>query len=99
MQRNLTCAIGLMHVLDRAGRALATMPARADDATVDAGLTFTMLRSVNPMFVEQAEDELIAERLAEAVHSARVAARANLALSGLPASLAEIAAVFAKTIP
>jgi hypothetical protein len=99
MERNLTCAIGLMHVLDRAGCALATMQARAADVTVHAGLTFTMLRSVNPMFVEHAEHRIIAERLAEAVASSRIAARANPALSGLPASLAEIAAAFAETGP
>jgi hypothetical protein len=56
-----------------------------------------MLRSVNPMFVRQAEDEVIAERLAEAVASARVAARTNPALSSLPASVVEIAVAFAKT--
>jgi len=96
-QRNLAGAIGLMHVLDRAGRALAAMPARSNDLTIHAGLTFTMLRSVNPMFVRQAEDEVIAERLAEAVASARVAARTNPALSSLPASVVEIAVAFAKT--
>lgn len=84
-----------MHVLDRTGRALAAMPAHADDATIHAGLSFTMLRSVNPMFAGQAEDQIRAERLAEAVAGARVAARANAALSGLPSTMAEIAAAFA----
>ena len=96
MQRNLGCAIGLMHVVDAAGRALASMPAREGDDTVNAGLTFTMLRAINPMFVAAAEDRILAERLAEAEASARVAASANPALAAMPSTLADIAAAFAK---
>ena len=80
--RSLSAAVDLMHVLARTGSALARMPASAEAPGVNAGMTFTMLRSVEPLLGSAAE-RLLAERFVELAHGAAVAAHSNPALNGL----------------
>ena len=91
---HLGCAIDLMHVLGRASSALAQMPASAEQPRTHAGMSFTMLRSVEPLFAGPAERQLIHERLRELVGGARVAARANASLQGLDGKIQKIAERF-----
>jgi hypothetical protein len=67
----LDAAIDLMHVLAHAASILVTLPASADHPGVKAGMTFTMLRSVEPLFAGPAERQLTMERLAELADGAR----------------------------
>lgn len=89
--RHLGAAIGLMHVLGRAGRALARLPASDAHAGVNAGLSFTMLRAVDPLFGGAAEDAVMAERFDELFGAARVAAQACPALTGVDRRVQAIA--------
>jgi hypothetical protein len=83
-------AIELMHVVGAASEALARVPASADASGVNAGMSFTMLRGVEPL-LGHAEKVLLAEQLGELARHAR-------AVSGLPeevaARLATLAARF-----
>jgi hypothetical protein len=75
-RQHLDAAIELMHLLGKLGSLLATLPASDAVPGVHAGLTFTMLRSVDPLLVGKAERHLIDERLTglanEAEHLARL---------------------------
>jgi hypothetical protein len=83
-------AIELMHVVGAASEALARVPASADASGVNAGMSFTMLRGVEPL-LGHAEKVLLAEQLGELARHAR-------AVSGLSeevaARLATLAARF-----
>lgn len=57
----MSAAIELMHVLSEASTSLARMPASVDQAGVNAGMTFTMLRGVEPLPV-RVERQVLAER-------------------------------------
>jgi hypothetical protein len=57
-QQSLGAAIGLMHVVSRLGSALARLPAGSAAPDQTAGLSFTMLRSVEPIFKGVAEEQL-----------------------------------------
>jgi hypothetical protein len=61
-------AIRLMHVFGAAGAALAELP--ASDATPErhAGLSFTMLRGVEPLLAREAGDRLLREQLERLKH-------------------------------
>lgn len=89
--RVLDAAIGLMHVLAQASCALATLPASALHPGVNAGMTFTMLRSVEPLFAGPAERQLATERLQDLTRGARAIAHIAPSLSALPQQLDEIA--------
>ena len=52
-----------MHVLAAAGAALARRPAGPTHPGVNAGMTFTMLRGVEPLLGGKVEQALIRERL------------------------------------
>lgn len=80
--RHLDLAIGLMHLMGRAASALATMPASASVPGATAGMTFTMLRGVEPIFAGPAEEQLLRERLRELFGGACVAERACERLAG-----------------
>jgi len=94
--RYLDAAVGLMHVLGETASALAVMPASASHPGVNAGMTFTMLRSVAPLFGSESAHRLIYERLRELIGGAEVATRANPRLSGLPNSIRAVANSLAK---
>lgn len=94
--RHLSAAITLMHVLAKASGALVKLPASPEHPGVNAGMSFTMLRSVAPMFAIS-EQQLIAERLRELVGGARIAGRAAPELAGLDTALAELADSYAPS--
>ncbi len=53
----------LMHVLGTAATALARLPATPDRPGMNAGMTFTMLRGVEPLLGGRVEQALLRERL------------------------------------
>lgn len=58
----MSAAIDLMHVLGESGTALARLPAFRDREDVNAGMTFTMLRGVEPLLPGAVEKRLLSER-------------------------------------
>jgi hypothetical protein len=86
----MAAAIELMHALGEASTALARLPATADEAGTHAGMTFTMLRGVEPLPIG-VERCILQERIAAVVDTrcdlpdaARKAiARASEKLAGL----------------
>ncbi|TRW14285.1 ferritin-like domain-containing protein [Glacieibacterium frigidum] len=76
----MSAAIELMHVLGEASTALARLPAAADGDHGNAGMTFTMLRGVEPIPV-RVERAILRERVA-ALSGTRcnLSARARTAL-------------------
>lgn len=87
----IDAAVALMHVLEKAASHLATMPASPSRPGINAGMSFTMLRAVEPFFAGLAEDQLMAERLGELVGGARRLAKIIPELEGLIKTLAAIA--------
>lgn len=89
-KRLFGAAIELMHVVGAASEALARVPASADAPGVNAGMSFTMLRGVEPL-LGGSEQVLLTEQLDELARHAR-------AVPGLPddatARLATLAARF-----
>jgi hypothetical protein len=64
-QRTLmAAAIELMHLLGEASTALARLPASSVEDGVYAGMTFTMLRAVEPLLPGQVERHILRERMA-----------------------------------
>jgi hypothetical protein len=89
-ERLFGAAIELMHVVGAASEALARLPASADAPGVNAGMSFTMLRGVEPL-LRHAEEVLLAEQLGELARHARTVP----ALPGdVAARLATLAARF-----
>lgn len=89
-KRLFGAAIELMHVVGAAGEALARLPASGDAPGVNAGMSFTMLRGVEPL-LGRSEEVLLTEQLGELARQAR-------AVPALPqeaaARLAKLAAGF-----
>lgn len=83
-------AITLMHILAQSASVLATLPASPSKPGVNAGMSFTMLRGVEPFFVGSAERQLVAERLTELAGGARGLARLVPALSNVEQQLREL---------
>jgi hypothetical protein len=82
-ETHIGAAIGLMHALAKSATALASMPASAEHPGTNAGLSFTMLRGVEPFFGGAAERALIAERLKELRGGALALAGLHPDLEGL----------------
>ncbi len=62
-QRTLvSAAIGLMHVLGDASTNLARLPASPAYEGINAGMSFTMLRGVEPLLLGSVERRLLSER-------------------------------------
>lgn len=93
----LDAAIGLMHVMGSAASALTKMRASTGDEHLTAGMTFTMLRSVEPMFAN-AERHLVSERLRELFGGARTAAALVPELASLPGAVEKIERAFIEPI-
>ncbi len=93
-ERMVSAAIGLMHVLDRTAKALAKLPACLDHPGVNAGMTFTMLRAVEPFVGGAAETTLIRERLRQLAGGAQQAARAVPEIVPAAEALATLVAGF-----
>ncbi len=77
-ERMLSAAIDLMHVLDITAKTLVKLPASLDRPDVNAGMTFTMLRGVEPFIGGIAETRLVLERLQQ------LAKGANRAMVAVP---------------
>lgn len=93
MQRQiLDAAIGLMHLLAQVSSVLATLPASPEHPGVNAGTTFTMLRSVEPLFTGPAERQLATERLHDLARGARRIANIDPSLASLEGHVNRIAA-------
>lgn len=71
----LNASIEMMHVLDTAGRALVKLPASSEHPDINAGITFTMLRGVEPLVGGIVEKTLIVERLVQLTAGAKKIAR------------------------
>ena len=78
-------AFDLMHVLGAAASKLARLPANPDHPGITAGMTFTMLRGVEPLVDGTAEGIMIREQL-EALASAQLSADLTDPLKALAAS-------------
>ena len=83
-ERLISAAIDLMHVLAEVSDALARTPASSGTPGVNAGMSFTMLRGIEPLLPGVAEQQLLAERLKALARSARgLHLRSGKALSKL----------------
>ncbi len=58
----MSTAIDLMHVLGEVSTTLVRLPASRADCNVNVGMTFTMLRSVEPLLPGNVERHLLRER-------------------------------------
>ena len=93
-KRMLSAALSLMHVLDKTGKILVKLPASLDHPGVNAGMTFTMLRGVEPFISGTAERTLILERLHQLARGAGSAALAVPEIGEAAEMLAALAAAF-----
>lgn len=92
-ERFLSAAIELMHVLSSLAVLLARTPASPSHPGVNAGMTFTMLRSIEPFYVGDSEQRLPAERLRELIAGARDLTGLFPALESVPARLQKVAGI------
>ncbi|CAG9166175.1 ferritin-like protein [Cupriavidus respiraculi] len=92
--RTLSAAIDLMHVLGRTASALARLPASAAHPGINAGLSFTMLRGVEPFFRGLPEAVLMAERMQELSDGASAVAAIAPELGDIGAKLGKLAGQF-----
>jgi hypothetical protein len=90
-KRLFGAAIELMHVVGAASEALARLPASAGAPGVNAGMSFTMLRGVEPL-LRHAEELLLAEQLGELARHART-------VSALPQEAADRLVKLAARFP
>lgn len=68
----MSAAIDLMHVLGEASTSLARLPAARSGDTVYAGMSFTMLRGVEPLLEGRVEKHVLCERTDALAVAARV---------------------------
>jgi hypothetical protein len=81
-QALMGAGIALMHVLGEASTALARLPATRDAGGVHAGMTFTMLRGVEPLLPGVVEQAILRERVtALAATDCALSPRARQALA------------------
>jgi hypothetical protein len=88
--RYLDIAIDLMHCLARASTVLATLPASPRHPDVTAGMTFTMLRGVEPLLQGASERLLVRERLVDLQRGASRMQRTTGAAGELASALEKI---------
>jgi hypothetical protein len=83
----VSAAIDLMHVSGEAATALARLPASAAAEGINAGMTFTMLRSVEPLLAGKVEQQVLRERVLALVDAgSRQSAKVREALGRATAS-------------
>ncbi|WP_043840414.1 ferritin-like domain-containing protein [Muricoccus aerilatus] len=87
----ISAAIELMHTLAGASDQLARLPASLSTPGVNAGMSFTMLRGVEPLLDGRVEEQLVRERMRDLADAARTIPQLPSALS---ASLDQIAEAF-----
>ena len=93
-ERMLSAAIDLMHVLGITAKILVKFPACLDNPGVHAGMTFTMLRGVEPFIGGAAEKTLIMERLHQLATGAKRAVPAVPEIAEAAETLAALARRF-----
>lgn len=93
-ERMLSAAIDLMHVLEMTAKTLAKLPAVLAHDGVNAGMTFTMLRGVEPFIGGEAEKTLISERLQQLATGAMRAAHVVPEIVKATEKLTALAACF-----
>ncbi len=93
----LSAAIELMHVLSISASSLAKLPASTDHPDVNAGMTFTMLRGVEPFVQGAAEHLLILERLRQLATCANRAKTSVPEMASAAAILNKLAATFGSS--
>lgn len=91
-----SAAVELMHVLDRVAKALVKLPASLAHPGVHAGMTFTMLRGVEPFVAGAPERTLILERLGQLATGAQRAAKTVPEIAPASERLAALAARFER---
>lgn len=70
-QALMSAALELMHVVSDASSRLARLPATMGEQSPHAGMTFTMLRGVEPLLCGEPERRLLCERATDLVRVAR----------------------------
>jgi hypothetical protein len=90
-RRYFDAAFPLMHAVSIVAGALVQLPASASHPGTNAGLSFTILRSVEPLLAGPAEAVLLQERVHEIRNAARSAARNLPVLAQLDVCLAAVA--------
>lgn len=93
-ERMLSAAVDLMHVMATAASALVKQSASPGYPGLNAGMTFTMLRGVEPFIGGTAEKALIAERLDQLAAGAKRIGRVVPEISPAAERLEEVAARF-----
>ena len=89
--RTLDAAIGLMHALAAISDRLVRLPASASAPGVNAGVSFTMVRSVEAVFLGGIEERLILERLTELATGARSALAVDPGLADVAQAIEKVA--------
>ncbi len=86
-ERLFSAAMTLMHVLAEVSDALAQTPASATASGVNAGMSFTMLRAIEPLLAGPTEERLLQEQLHElAAHATQRGLASGAALATLAGS-------------
>ena len=96
--RFMNAAIQLMHLFASASNALVRLPATNDQSGVNAGVTFTMLRSVAPLLGGSVGERLVHERLGELKLAAKSLARTVPEFAALSDRLGQMQAEFSSRI-
>jgi len=88
----VSAAINLMHVLGETATDLARLPASAEADGINAGMTFTMLRGVEPLLPGTVEQHVLRERVTALADSgSRQSGKVREALGRASASLSSLA--------
>jgi hypothetical protein len=95
-KRYLHVAIELMHMMSAAAGTLTRLPARAGCTDTNAGMSFTMLRSVEPLLDGPSERLLMRERLRELADGARAFKGRSLSMASFEPQLTDLLACFDK---
>jgi hypothetical protein len=96
-ERMLSTAIDLMHVLGIVAKTLATLPATRDHQGINAGMTFTVLRGVEPFINGDPETMLILERLYQLAKGATRVEHVSTEIAQASNKLATLALRFEST--
>ncbi|HYO80630.1 MAG TPA: ferritin-like domain-containing protein [Bryobacteraceae bacterium] len=96
-ERMLAAAIDLMHVVGMIATALAKLPATRDHQGINAGMTFTVLRGVEPFIDGDPETKLILERLYQLARGAKRVEHVSTEIVQAAQRLAALASRFEAT--
>lgn len=97
--RTLGAAIGLMHLLSAVSARLVRLPASPSAPGTTAGVSFTMVRAVEPIFLGGVEEQLVRERLRDLASAARAALAVDPGLAGIAEKIDGLASAYAAARP